>query len=100
MWLLIDDLRSLPVDVIARTYDAGKKLIEMGGWKGMLFDHDLGDKDEMKNGYRLLEYAIENSLLPNEVQVVTDNASGLLRMRMALTAIGFVEVKPRIFKRR
>jgi hypothetical protein len=32
MWLLIDDVRDLDVDVIARTAEAGKKLLEIGGW--------------------------------------------------------------------
>ena len=41
MWLLIDDERNLNTDAIARTPEAGKKLLSIGGWSCLCLDHDL-----------------------------------------------------------
>lgn len=81
MWLLIDDVRDLKCDVIARTAEAGKKLLAVGGWECVCFDHDLGEKE---TGYDVLCWALENNLLPSKVQLVTSNPVGRENMRRAL----------------
>ena len=42
MWLLIDDVRDLNADAIARTPEAGQRLLASGPWACLCLDHDLG----------------------------------------------------------
>lgn len=42
MWLIVDDIRELNCEAIARTPEAAYKLISLGGWDCVCFDHDLG----------------------------------------------------------
>ena len=86
MWLLIDDVRDLNCDVIARTAETGKKLLAVGGWECVCFDHDLGDGE---TGYDVLCWALENNLLPSKVQLVTSNPVGRENMRRALESSGY-----------
>lgn len=83
MWLLIDDVRDLGVEAIARTPEAGKKLLEVGGWECVCFDHDLGAPE---SGYDVLVWGLERSLIPNKVQLVTSNPVGRKNMADALVA--------------
>ena len=87
MWLLIDDMRDMNVDVIARTGLAGKKMLAIGGWEYILFDHDLGcDID----GYELLTYALEADLLGDaKIHLVTSNPVGRQNMEAALKDAGY-----------
>lgn len=50
MWLLIDDERNLGTEAIARTPEAGKKLLAVGGWECLCLDHDLGT---IESGYEV-----------------------------------------------
>ena len=86
MWLLIDDIRDLQCEVIARTPEAGMKLLALGGWECVCFDHDLGQDS---TGYDVLVWAIENDYLPNMVQLVTSNPVGRDNMDAALVDAGF-----------
>lgn len=96
MWLLIDDLRNANVDVIARTYDSAMAVLNTDiVWTGMVFDHDLGCE---KNGYDILSWCIDNNKLPNDVQLITDNAAGLDKMGTALMLNGFEKIHSRKFK--
>ncbi len=91
MWLLVDDFRSLSyVDVIARTYEAGKKMVVVGGWDCIVFDHDLG---EGKTGYDLLVWGLENDFIKCDVQLISSNPPGKENMRRALLAHGYSEIK-------
>ena len=87
MWLIIDDERELSCEVIARTAEAGRKMLEVGGWEAVVFDHDLGCEE---TGYDLLTYALDASLMPPIVQLCTANPVGRQRMRSALEAHGYV----------
>lgn len=89
MWLLIDDTRDLNCDAIARTSDAAKKLLFIGGWECVVFDHDLGLKSQ--TGYDVLTWAIENDLLPNRVQLCTSNPVGRKRIEQALLMAGYLQ---------
>jgi hypothetical protein len=85
--LLIDDCRDLGVDVIARTPEAGRKLLALGGWECLCLDHDLGSAQE--TGYDVLRWAIECGMLPPKVQLVTSNPVGRSNMRAALESVGY-----------
>lgn len=89
MWLLIDDCRDIGCDVIARNAIAGRKMLAIGGWECVCFDHDLGDGED---GYSVLVWAIENKFLPNLVQLVSSNPVGRANMRSALENDGYVTV--------
>lgn len=87
MWLIIDDVRDLNCEVIARTSEAGKKMLALGGWECVCFDHDLGEDNE--SGYDVLVWAIEENLLPCMVQLVTSNPVGRANMTAALEQDGY-----------
>lgn len=95
MWLLIDDMRSLPgVEVIARTPKAARKMLSLGGWTNVIFDHDLGYLDEeskiAETGYDILKWAIEERLLPDKIELITSNPVGRENMAAALVADGYI----------
>jgi hypothetical protein len=97
MWLLIDDERNLDVDVIARTASAGKDMMmSYRKWECVCFDHDLGEID---TGYDVMVWAIQKSLLPNRVQLVTSNPVGRKNMRAALEREGYKTVDGINFKK-
>ena len=86
MWLLVDDKRDLNCECIARNSEAAKRLIALGGWECVCFDHDLGEKTD---GYDILCWALENDFLPDMVQIVTSNPVGKERMSLALKNAGY-----------
>ena len=86
MWLLIDDLRDLNTEAIARTPEAGKKLLTLGGWECLCLDHDLATEE---SGYDVLVWALERDLAPVRVQLVTSNPVGRNNMRAALESAGY-----------
>ena len=97
MWLLIDDERNLNTEAVARTADAGKKLLAIQGWDCVCFDHDLGPDQD--SGYAVLMWAIERGYLPGKVQLVTSNPVGLRNMRAALESEGYSTGDGRNFKK-
>lgn len=94
MWLLIDDMRNLNADVIARTPEAGKKMLALGGWDGLLLDHDLG---EGESGASILNWAISGDFVPPKVMLVTINPVGADNMARALYAAGYESANNRSF---
>lgn len=94
MWLLIDDVRDLNVDAIARNPDAAYKLLTVGGWSCVCFDNDLGYPIE---GHHILDWAIERKLLPSHVQLVTSNTVALTTMQNALRSEGYASKDGRNF---
>lgn len=86
MWLLIDDTRNLNADVIARTPEAGRKMLALGGWEGLMLDHDLGP---CESGAAVLDWAIEHNFVPPIVDLVTSNPVGRANMARALIAAGY-----------
>ena len=87
MWLLIDDVRDLNADAIARTPEAGQRLLASGPWACLCLDHDLACKE---SGYDVLVWALARDLVPARVQLVTSNPVGRQNMRAALEASGFI----------
>lgn len=88
MWLLIDDMRDHPrTEAVARTVEAGRRLLASGEWECVCFDHDLG---EQESGYDILIWAIEQGHLPRHVQLMSANPVGRRNMRAALEADGYI----------
>jgi len=98
--LLIDDLR-VPGDdgnkkniaadcVVARNYADGIKLLQEEHWDVLYLDHDLADfsgaEGKEMTGYHILCWLEEfPQYLPRqEIIIVSDNSSGMIRMRMVI----------------
>lgn len=89
--LLIDDLREIEADVVARSYDAGiNALKNKGPFDLLLLDHDLGedhldDDGHMKTGYGIMCWLEENQqYLPERIQLVTSNPVGRTKMQTVI----------------
>jgi len=89
MYLLIDDVRNFHCDIIARTAEAGKKILEQlhNDISCLGIDHDLG---ELENGYNIITWALERNILPKQVQIVTMNPVGRKAMESLLIKQGYV----------
>lgn len=86
MWLLIDDIRDLNCEVTARTPEAGKKMLAVGGWDCVCLDHDLA-ADE--TGYDIAVWALEAGIMPPKVQIVSSNPVGKKNISDALKNNGY-----------
>jgi len=76
MNLLIDDAKEGGwADIVARNGRAGKLVLEqLSGFISCLhIDHDLG---KGISGYEVVEWALANGYLPNEVRIVSFNPGG------------------------
>lgn len=85
--LLIDDVRNMDADVIARNYWEGIKQLELNGpWDLLLLDHDLASFDKHgreKTGYDVMLYLEQfPSKLPKEIEFVTSNPVGRQKMKV------------------
>ena len=76
--LLIDDVRDMACDKVARTYEEGIECLKSKKWDLLLLDHDLGEE---KTGYDVMCWLEENTQhLPNRIELVTANPVGRKRM--------------------
>lgn len=104
MNLIIDDERTLGCDLIARTPEAGKKVLRYMWQKidMLCIDHDLGFGE---NGCDVIKWAIENECLPTKVQIVTMNPVGRKNIADVLvhdawyTHVGNQIYLPKVMKR-
>jgi len=89
MYLLIDDVRNFHCDIIARTAEAGKKILTFlhKDIDCLGIDHDLGGAE---TGYDIVVWALQQSFLPNRVQIVTMNPVGRKAMESLLIEQGYV----------
>jgi len=99
MYLLIDDIRDIPCDIIARTPDAAYMVLSSlhEHLDCVIFDHDLGDG--VATGYDIMKEAFTMGWLPNEVQLVTSNPVGRSNMQAALKAEGYTTKNGLIWNR-
>lgn len=76
--LLIDDMRNIKADRIARTFDDGiKALTNEGPWDLLYLDHDLGDPAPNKTGYDIMNFLEVNpGLIPGSIVCVSSNPVG------------------------
>jgi len=94
--LLIDDMRDIKADVIARTFEAGihaLKTNSYGRFEILFLDHDLGEEgfaevDGEKypaNGYGIMCFLENNThLLPHMITLVTSNPVGRKNMQVVI----------------
>ncbi len=89
--LLIDDKRNLEVAThTARSYIEGILLLQSEPFDLVLLDHDLGDFHNGKEytGYDILCWLEQNQqYLPEEIVLVTDNASARQKMQLVIDKI-------------
>lgn len=84
--LLIDDLREIDADVIARSFSAGMYALEFEGPFDILYlDHDLGDENIANTGYKIISWLEENiQFLPKSIILVTANPVGRKQMEVVI----------------
>jgi hypothetical protein len=84
--LLIDDMRDIKTDRVARTYDDGiSALKNEGPWDTLYLDHDLGELDPRKTGYGIMNFLEQNpELLPKNIVLVTSNPVGRKQMEVII----------------
>lgn len=87
--LLIDDMRTLDVTRIVKTFDEGIRELQFGGpWDILYLDHDLGEPDPKKTGYGVMCWLEENTeFLPKEIKLVTSNPVGRKQMEVVLSRV-------------
>lgn len=73
MWLLIDDMRDLSCDAIARNSKSAMELLKCNCWECVCFDHDLG---EDVSGYDVMKSMFNLKIYPKQIQIVTSNPVG------------------------
>lgn len=79
--LLIDDVRDIVADRVARTFDDGIAALQGEKWDKVYLDHDLADPDPAKTGYDILNWLEANpEHLPVEIFLVTQNPVGRQKM--------------------
>jgi hypothetical protein len=88
MYVLIDDQRTLGADIICRSIDGAKLVLQ--GFKHVKYtlgiDYDLGFEE---TGHDILKWAIKENILPDFVQLVTMNPVGRKEMAWALMQVGY-----------
>ncbi len=89
--LLIDDLRNIKADRVARTFEDGlKALAEEGPWDLLYLDHDLGDENPKHTGYGIMCFLEEQAflgnrhLLPAVIRKVTSNPVGWNNIQLVI----------------
>lgn len=87
--LLIDDMRDIKADIIARTYEEGiKALKEDGPFSVLYLDHDLASYDENgneKTGYHVMCFLEEfPEYLPEKIICVSSNPAGMKRIHSVI----------------
>ena len=79
--LLIDDLKNLPADRVARNYADGIAALQEERWDVLLLDHDLGDfsgpEGRELDGCSVMYWLEANQQhLPGEIIIVSRNPVG------------------------
>lgn len=89
--LLIDDLRNLTADRIARDFNDGiSALKNEGPWDVLLLDHDLGDfvMGTERTGEHIMKFLEENpQYLPGSIRIVSSNPVGRQRMQVIINKL-------------
>lgn len=101
--LLIDDMRNIAGDRVARTFDDGiAALTNEGPWDILYLDHDLGEVDGhgseiprevdgelyMPNGYGIMCFLEANQqYLPKKIQIVSSNPVGRAKMQVVINKL-------------
>ena len=88
MFVVIDDTRDCGGDIIVRTPQAGKLILEkLRGQITVLFiDFDLGSDE---TGADVLKWALQNDCLPRDVQPISMNPVGRKELECVLIDVGY-----------
>lgn len=92
MWLLIDDVRMLNADLTCRSSVSGMQALDAYPWGHLMLDNDLGPNSP-REGWQVLEWALECNCLPPHVQLVTSNSAARARMELALRSAGYTDCR-------
>lgn len=87
MYLLIDDIRALDVDVTCRTPEEGLERLRQGGITHLVLDNDMATKME---GRDVLRMAFQEDIVPKNVFLVTSNPIAKRAMEDDLRDNGYV----------
>lgn len=83
--LLIDDLRNIQADRVARTYDEGIAALQEGQWDVLYLDHDFGDPDPHKTGYGVICWIEAHpEMKPGKIVIVSSNPVGRKQMQVVI----------------
>jgi len=85
MEILVDDIRTFGVDIIARNYSAAQKVVLGCGTEidVLWLDHDLGEE---KTGYDLIQWMMQIQYKPRKVRIVSLNPVGRENITKCLKA--------------
>jgi hypothetical protein len=89
--LLIDDIRNIPADQTARSYQAAIDALKQECWDNVLLDHDLADFDESGKewtGYHILCWLEQNTqYIPKNITLITMNPVARKKMNQVLVKL-------------
>jgi hypothetical protein len=88
--LLVDDIRVMDVDYIAKDAFDGIRALHKYPVTHLYMDHDLGDISR-NTGYHMLTIALEDGICPEKVTFVTSNPVGRDNMIRALENHGYTK---------
>ena len=100
MWLLVDDLREIKADHVARTAADATRMLNKNEYDGAYFDHDLASYDEAGReitGYHVMLEALHNNRLPKKIILVTANPVGRKKMEDLLRFFEYTKKSPTEF---
>ena len=97
MRLLIDDMREIEADAVARDSYQAYKLISRAKWDEVYLDHDLGEGSD--TGYQVMNWWLESDYpLPHTILIVSSNPVGRDNIGRALVAHGYHRSSPFLFQ--
>lgn len=80
--LLIDDMRNIKADDIARTYQEGIEFLSKNKYSHLWLDHDLGEE---KTGYDIMCWLEEHQEnLPDKIICISSNPVGRERINVVI----------------
>jgi len=84
--LLVDDRRTMEVDVTARTYKEAQRVLRTQEFDRLYLDHDLGGR---KTGYDLVKWMTLVHIQPREILLISANPDGKRDMAEWLLIHGY-----------
>lgn len=100
MILLIDDIRDINADIIARNFAAAVIILKSIPIDHIRIDHDLGSvgitevdgKRYQETGSGILRWMIDANVRPGLIEIVSNNPVGIKNMQAELVALGYKNV--------
>ena len=86
--LMVDDVRTRHVELIARTAAEAKQALLDKKWSHLLIDHDLMD---FETGHDVLVWAGKRRLLPKHIELLGGFKHAVTQMATVLIRFGYTE---------